>query len=359
MEQTATGITHAADRLLDAIERRAAPVCVGLDPVIERLPDVLRDHPGGDVGALAAFTSAVLDAVADHAPCVKMQSACFERYGPAGVAALEEAMAHAHQCGLEVVLDAKRGDIGISAAHYAAAAFGTGEIGAPARADWLTVNSYLGPDAIEPFLASGRGVFALVRTSNPGSDVIQALPLADGRRVAEAVAAMVGELGHGTVGRRGYSALGAVVAATKPQDTAALRTIMPEQVFLVPGFGAQGGTVDDVLPCFRSDGTGAIVTASSPPTATGPGPWPGQPGRWPKPSGAPWACAERAGALKAPGALPRVPDPVPAGTRLQGPGTDAQNPWESPWLKHPRTTVRRAHASARSGRPAPTALPPA
>jgi orotidine-5'-phosphate decarboxylase len=129
-------------------------------------------------------------------------------------------------------------------------------------AGWTTVSAYLGTDSLLPFLAPGHGAFALVRTSNPSGDAVQQQRLADGRSVAEMVADLVAQAGAAFVGASGFSALGAVVGATKRADAAALRERMPQQVFLVPGFGAQGGGVDDVLPCFRADGRGALVTAS-------------------------------------------------------------------------------------------------
>ena len=214
--------------------------------------------PEACLSAIHCFSVGILDAVAPHAACVKLQSACFERYGPDGVHTLRSVVGEARQRDLEVVLDAKRGDISVSAEHYAHAAFG----GEAEGADWLTINSYFGADGITPFLQPGRGAFALVRTSNPGGDTVQAARLYDGRTVAELVATMVAEIGTGCVGDGGYSALGAVVAATRPDETAALRALMPQQIFLVPGFGAQGGDADSVRPCFAQDGRGAIVTAS-------------------------------------------------------------------------------------------------
>ena len=250
---------HAADRLLARIEAAGAPVCVGLDPVAEKLPAALRPAAGDEAAARAieAFSCGVVDAVAGIVPAVKVQAACFERHGPAGVAALARVLAHARAAsGLEVILDFKRGDIGISADHYAASARGA------LAADWTTVSAYLGADSLSPFVGAGHGAFALVRTSNPSGDALQSLRLADGRTVAEAVADLVAGVGAASVGTSGFSALGAVVGATKRADAAALRARMPQQVFLVPGFGAQGGGVDDVLPCFRADGRGALVTAS-------------------------------------------------------------------------------------------------
>jgi orotidine-5'-phosphate decarboxylase len=250
--------SHAADRLLDRIARAGAPICVGLDPVAEKLPAALRPASGDAAAADAVerFSIGVLDAVRGIAPAVKVQAACFERHGPAGAAAIARVLSHAAAAGFEVILDFKRGDIGVSADHYAASARG------PFAARWTTVSAYLGTDSITPFLAPGHGAFALVRTSNPSGDAVQSLGLADGRTVAEAVADLVAAAGAPHVGAGGFSSLGAVVGATKRADAAALRARMPAQIFLVPGYGAQGGGVDDVLPCFHADGRGAIVTAS-------------------------------------------------------------------------------------------------
>lgn len=255
--------SHAADRLLDACRRKGAPVCVGLDPVLNKLPDAL----GGlePVAALERFCLDVIDAVAEHVPAIKPQIACFERFGSAGYRVYEKVVTAGREAGLFVIADAKRGDIGTSSAHYASGLLAGEEDGA-VGSDALTVNSYLGADGLEPFVkaaaATGRGLFALVRTSNPGGDKLQGLRLEDGRSVAEAVADMVADLGCGTLGQSGYSLLGAVVGATKPEDAASLRQRMPQQIFLVPGFGAQGGSAEDVRACFKPDGTGAIITAS-------------------------------------------------------------------------------------------------
>ncbi len=230
--------------------------------MIERLPDALQ---GSDpVERIERWCEGVIDAVAEHTPAVKPQLACFERYGSRGYAVYERLVIRARSLGLLVIADGKRGDIGLSSAHYAAGFF-EGD----AAADALTVNAYLGADGLEPFTVAaentGAGLFALVRTSNPGGDALQGLPLSDGRTVGQAVAQIVAELGAaepGYIGESGYSLLGAVVGATKPQDAAALREIMPQQLFLVPGFGAQGGGAEDVKACFKPDGTGAIITAS-------------------------------------------------------------------------------------------------
>jgi orotidine-5'-phosphate decarboxylase len=255
-----------------------APICVGIDPVWERLPAAIRGadknaplNAARAVADISRFVSGVLNAVAPHVPCVKFQSACFERYLWPGVEAYHRLSEEASRLGLIVVGDAKRGDIGISADHYAAGCQSDTifeDLGRPAGPDALTINAYFGLDGVSPFRdvaqKEGKGLFALVRTSNPGGDAIQSLALADGRNVAEAVAQVVAELGAapGCVGKSGYSLLGAVVGATKPRDAARLRELMPQQIFLVPGFGAQGGSADDVKPCFKADSSGALITAS-------------------------------------------------------------------------------------------------
>ena len=257
---------HAADRMIEAIERVGAPVCVGLDPVVENLPAKLQPDltkPRAIVQAITSFSMGVLDAIAEVVPCVKIQSACFERYRYLGVQALTNVIVAARQRGLQVILDAKRGDIGISAEHYAAAVFDEQIIDElDGRPSWVTINGYFGADGIKPFLREGFGAFVLVRTSNPSSDQLQAAKLDDSRTVAQRLAAIVAELGESSVCECGYSALGAVVGATKSSEIAELRQLMPQQIFLVPGFGAQGGTVDDIRPCFNADGKGAIITAS-------------------------------------------------------------------------------------------------
>lgn len=250
---------HFADRLLDACKTKRAPVCVGLDPVLERLPDAI--DKAAPVAAIRAFSLGVIDAVADVVPAVKPQSACFERYGAPGVAVYHQAVAHAKAAGLIVVGDAKRGDIGTSSAHYA-----HGLLADEHGCDTLTVNGYLGGDGLDPFQqvaqSQGKGLFVLVRTSNPGGDAIQSLPLVDGRTVSEAVGDVVAELGSSCIGDSGYSNVGMVVGATKPEDAAKLRERYPQQLFLVPGFGAQGGGAEDVKACFKPDGAGALITAS-------------------------------------------------------------------------------------------------
>lgn len=267
-EQFAAMPGAMADRLIAGIREKSAPVCIGLDPVFEKLPLVLRNPvDAGDamrtLDAIEAFCNGVIWAVAEHVPAVKPQMACFERYGAAGIALFYKVVEEAKRCGLFVVADAKRGDIGTSSAHYGSAFF---EVSGQCRSDALTINSYLGVDGMQPMIDSavtnGSGVFALVRTSNPGGDALQGLTLQDGRTVGEAVADFVADAGQNHVGTSGFSSVGAVVGATKVSDMQALRQRMPQQIFLVPGYGAQGGSAQDVRACFNAEGQGALITAS-------------------------------------------------------------------------------------------------
>ncbi len=255
----ATPVTnHPTDRLIEAVRACGAPVCVGIDPVLERLPKAVRgtiETPESAAESISFFTMQLLEAVAGIVPCVKFQSACFERYGAEGIRVLESGIEHARSLGLQVIFDAKRGDIGISNEHYAHAFRGNGS-------DWITLSGYLGVQTLRPYLEQGRGAFVLVRTSNPEGSSLQSLPLIDGRTVAEAMADLVVEVGDSTIGDSGYSNLGVVVGATQGEEHHRLRERMPRQVFLVPGYGAQGGELSDILDLFHADGMGAMITAS-------------------------------------------------------------------------------------------------
>jgi len=196
--------------------------------------------------------------------------AYYEMYGVAGMAAFEKTMAYAKSKGMIVMADVKRNDIGATASCYANAYVGETEMPygkvKPFSSDIATINPYLGVDGIKPFTdacaANGTGVFALVKTSNPSSGQLQDMKYEDGRTLYEAVADLVEEWGEGTRGETGYSAIGAVVGATYPQQGTALRARMPHTFFLVPGYGAQGATGKDIAGCFDANGNGAIVNAS-------------------------------------------------------------------------------------------------
>ncbi len=244
---------HPADRLCSTMDDVGASLCVGLDPVQAKMhPDL---HALTPLESFQVFCGGVIDAVSGIAASVKFQSACFERLGAQGVALLGDLRQTANNRGLQVILDAKRGDIGISAEHYAVAATADGPC------DWITVNPYLGIDGIEPFLDAGLGVFCLARTSNPSGDAIQKQLLQDGRTVAQSIADLLATCGQKYIGQSGWSSLGAVVGATKPDEAIELRARMPQQIFLMPGIGAQGATAEMIAPCF-SEGHGALATAS-------------------------------------------------------------------------------------------------
>lgn len=258
-----------ADRLVAAIRDKNSVLMVGIDPRLELLPpEVLRaaEEPGGSSleiaeRALTRFGCDIIEAVAPYAVAVKPQLAYFEPYGSHGLRAYEAVVAAARKAGLLVVADGKRNDIGPTAEAYAAAFLGAES---PMAADAVTVNPYLGEDGVEPFLSLareyGKGIFVLVKTSNPSSGQFQDL-VADGRPIYEHVAAAV-ERWSTPHGESGYGPAGAVVGATYPEQLRQLRTAMPHAVFLVPGFGAQGGTADDVVGAFDENGLGAVVNSS-------------------------------------------------------------------------------------------------
>lgn len=253
-----------ADRLLAAIDAKGAPVCVGIDPVYDKLPDVLKtaSDEAGQVRAVEQFCMTVLERVAAQVPAVKPQSAYFEALGPAGVQLYFDVCKRAKELGLLVIGDVKRNDIGSTATAYAQAHLLRED--AP---DCVTVNGYLGRDGLDPFIeaatATGKGLFVLVRTSNPSGAEIQDLEDSAGVKLYEHMARYVAALDTAaTVGESGFSCIGAVVGATWPAQAAELRTMMPKQLFLVPGYGAQGATARDCAASFDASGRGAIVNAS-------------------------------------------------------------------------------------------------
>lgn len=263
-----------SDRLAEAV-REKGPLCVGIDPRWESLPKAIRalnvDAPLEErVGAAYwRFASRVLELVAPFAAALKPQAAFFEQAGPKGLITLRHIMQHATELGFVTILDAKRGDIASTATAYADAAFAGAVIDGEAcpvwDADSLTINPYLGRDAVEPFLSAAkkadRGVFVLVRTSNPGAGLFQDL-VCDGKPVYRHVAAEVVKWNASTLGACGLGDVGAVVGATHPRELVELRAAMPDVWLLVPGYGAQGGTAADVKAAYRADGLGAIVNSS-------------------------------------------------------------------------------------------------
>jgi orotidine-5'-phosphate decarboxylase len=237
---------HFADRLAAAVERKGAPLCIGLDPDPALMPEGL---------GVVEFCRGIVDAVGDVAVAVKPQAAFFEAQGREGWAALTEVCGYAREAGLLVIADAKRGDVPSTARAYAAAF-------AP-LADAVTVNAYLGLDSLEPFLAhDGLGVLVLVKTSNPGSADLQDLALADGRPFWHHVAELVDRCGEDRIGESGLSSVGAVVGATHPELLETARSLLPQAVLLLPGVGAQGGRLEDLAAAFTAGPASALPSAS-------------------------------------------------------------------------------------------------
>jgi orotidine-5'-phosphate decarboxylase len=258
-----------ADRLVAAVEKKRSQLVVGLDPRLERLPLELRGEAQhsreGVAEAFSRFCCGIIDAVSAHAVCVKPQLAFFELYGSAGLRALEEICAHAREAGLLVLADGKRGDIGSTARAYAGAYLEPrGSL--PPLADALTVNPYLGRDALEPFLLAcqrhGGGVFVLLKTSNPGGADLQDVTLSDGRPLWHQLALLLQEPAETLVGSSGLSSLGVVVGATYPRAIGEARRLLPRSIILLPGVGAQGASPADVARAFTSGPASALVNAS-------------------------------------------------------------------------------------------------
>jgi orotidine-5'-phosphate decarboxylase len=268
--------SHFADRLIARVEATRSHLVVGLDPDLRELPPELLDGAddlAGAADAVEAFARAVIDGVAELVPAVKPQSAFFEALGSAGVAALERVESHAKQAGLLVIEDAKRGDVGNTMAAYAAAALGRVRVHdgleLPVHdADAVTVSPYLGPESLAPMIdvarCFGKGLFVLVRTSNPSSGDLQDATIdgTGGELLHERVARMVDELGGGGIGEMGYSDVGAVTGLTYPEQAPRLRALMPSAYLLVPGLGAQGGRAEDFALFLDEEGLGAVAAAS-------------------------------------------------------------------------------------------------
>lgn len=266
------------DLMIDRIIEKHNPTVAGLDTRVEYLPEEFIAELGiGAIDtmekaaqAILAYNKRLIKALCDIVPAVKVQIAYYEMYGVAGMKAFEETLKAAHEAGMSVMVDAKRNDIGATAEAYATSYLGKTQLPAgEARAfegDFVTVNAYLGVDGVKPFVnaceKNGGGIFALVKTSNPSSGQLQDMKLEDGRTVYEMMGDLVSEWGESTIGRHGYSQVGAVVGATYPAQGRELRARMKHTFFLVPGYGAQGATGKDIAGCFDEKGLGAIVNAS-------------------------------------------------------------------------------------------------
>ncbi|PNV59487.1 orotidine-5'-phosphate decarboxylase [Clostridium sp. chh4-2] len=263
-------------QLIEKIQKTKAPICVGLDPMLGYIPEHITKKSFQDFGetlegaadAIWQFNKEIVDHTYDLIPSVKPQIAMYEQFGIEGLKIYEKTVSYCQEKGLTVIGDAKRGDIGSTSAAYATAHIGTIMVGSTAvsgfHTDFLTVNPYFGTDGVKPFVdvcnKEDKGLFILVKTSNPSSGEFQD-KLIDGRPLYELVADKVVEWGKDSMDGA-YSNVGAVVGATYPEMSRILRKLMPNTYFLVPGYGAQGGTAEDLKYCFNEDGLGAIVNSS-------------------------------------------------------------------------------------------------
>lgn len=261
--------------LIEGIVNKQNPTVVGFDPQLDFIPEHIKKSAFADCGknlegaslAVKRWGFGLVDALCDIVPAIKPQSAFYEQFGWAGMRALNETIAYAREKGMYVIMDAKRGDIGSTMSAYATAWLGTSEPGGEEAfgADSLTVNGYLGSDCINALLPlcdeKERGIFVLVKTSNPSSGELQD-KIMDGVTLYEKMGALCEGWGAKTNHAYGYSAVGAVVGATYPKMIEELRRKMPTTMFLVPGYGAQGGSASDVAAAFDAKGLGAVINSS-------------------------------------------------------------------------------------------------
>ena len=257
------------DALIDAIIAKNNPTVAGLDTRAGHLPAPFAkkyfesaDDTHGVCSAILDYNKALIDALSGIVPAVKLQLACYELLGAEGLSVYAKTISYAKSKGLITIADGKRNDIGSTAEAYALAHIAPGDF----EADFLTVNPYLGTDGVKPFTdiceKGDKGIFVLIQTSNPSSGEFQDMRFTDGRTLYEAVGDMAVKWGEGCVGKYGYSSVGGVVGATYPEEGRALRKRLPSVFFLIPGFGAQGASADDIAGCFDGRGIGGIVNSS-------------------------------------------------------------------------------------------------
>ncbi len=261
------------DRLIEKIIDLQNPTCVGLDTLFDYLPDEMKTGVTSFEGVAERvfdFNKKLIDTLYDIIPSVKVQIAYYEMYGVPGMQVYEETLKYAAEKDLVVIADAKRNDIGSTAACYAKTFLGETAVNGRAHrafpSDYVTVNGYLGTDGIAPFVdecaARDKGIFVLVKTSNPSGAEVQNLILEDGTPMYERMGGLVEKWGESTIGAYGYSAVGAVVGATHPTEAARLREVLPHTFFLIPGYGAQGGNAQMLKSCFGANGLGGVVNNS-------------------------------------------------------------------------------------------------
>ena len=264
-------------RLIERIAQLQNPSVVGLDSLLDYIPQHIKEEKFAQYGdtfdaaaqAILAYNKEIIDAICDIVPAVKPQAAYYEMYSWQGMWALCETVKYAQQKGMLVIMDGKRNDIGSTMQAYAKAHLGVSEVNGKELSafgsDMLTVNGYLGSDGVEPLLPicdeKDKGIFVLVKTSNPSSGELQDQKIGD-KSIYETMGAMCEQWGEKTQNSYGYSRVGAVVGATYPQQLSEMRQKMPHTFFLVPGYGAQGGGANDVAGAFDKDGLGAIVNSS-------------------------------------------------------------------------------------------------
>ena len=268
----------AIDALIQKINHLKAPIVVGLDPQLDFMPTFLKENifkehghtPSAVAKIFYEFNKEIIDNVYQIAPCVKLQIAMYEMYGPHGLDCYIKTVAYAKEKGMIVIGDIKRGDIASTATAYSRGHIGEvtiqGQNHKIYNSDFVTLNPYMGYDAIEPFLQDcethNRGVFILVKTSNPNSGDIQDIITAEGKPIYNHVGRLVNKWGRNMVGKSGFSQVAAAVGATYSGLARELREVMPNTLFLVPGYGAQGASAKDLAPFFTENIQGAIINSS-------------------------------------------------------------------------------------------------
>ncbi len=266
---------NAIDRLITRIKEKNNPTVMGLDPRYDIIPDIVKNKYEntleGVSKAILEYNKELIDNTYDIIPAVKPQLAFYEMFGIEGLKTFKETCKYAKEKGMIVILDAKRGDIGSTAQGYSNAYIGNTLVGQKSESafsniDFITLNPYLGTDSIKPFVEDcikyDKGIFILVKTSNPSSGELQDLKLENGQTVYEHVAELVEEWGKSLRGDYGYSSVAAVVGATYPAQLKEIRIKAPHTYFLIPGYGAQGGKAEDIALGFDKNALGGIINAS-------------------------------------------------------------------------------------------------
>ena len=265
---------NAIDILIDKIKKMNNPTVLGLDPRYDMVPECIKSKYekdfNGTMEAILEFDKRLIDSICDIIPAVKINTAFYEMFGLKGMQVFEEICKYAKEKDMIVIADAKRGDIGTTAQAYSNAFLGetpiaNNETYIMGNIDFVTVNPYLGIDGVKPFIEDckkyNKGIFVLVKTSNPSSGELQDLKLEDGKTIYAKVAELVNSWGEELIGEYGYSSISSVVGATYREQLEELRKIMPHSYFLIPGYGAQGGKAEDIALGFKN-GIGGIVNSS-------------------------------------------------------------------------------------------------